>query len=82
MLTHTHNNNNINNKNTTTTSKKTKTVPAHEVLSMPSLSPTMTQGNIVEWKKAEGDAVAPGDVLAEGETDKASNEWEAQEEGF
>jgi pyruvate/2-oxoglutarate dehydrogenase complex dihydrolipoamide acyltransferase (E2) component len=40
------------------------------------------QGNISAWKKKEGDAIAPGDVLAEIETDKATMEWEAQEEGF
>lgn len=37
---------------------------------MPALSPTMSQGNIVAWKKAEGDQVAPGDILCEVETDK------------
>jgi hypothetical protein len=40
------------------------------------------QGNIAAWRKAEGDSVAPGDILAEIETDKATIEWEAQEEGF
>lgn len=37
---------------------------------MPSLSPTMNQGNIVAWKKKEGDSVQPGDILCEVETDK------------
>ncbi|QDZ20634.1 pyruvate dehydrogenase [Chloropicon primus] len=49
---------------------------------MPSLSPTMSQGNIAGWKKAEGDQVAAGDVLAEVETDKATIEWESVEEGY
>lgn len=40
------------------------------------------QGNIAAWRKAEGQAIAPGDVLAEVETDKATIEWEAQEEGY
>lgn len=40
------------------------------------------QGNIAAWRKNEGDSVAPGDILAEVETDKATIEWEAQEEGF
>jgi hypothetical protein len=40
------------------------------------------QGNIAAWRKAEGDSVQPGDILAEIETDKATIEWEAQEEGF
>lgn len=39
-------------------------------LPMPALSPTMSQGNIVTWKKKEGDQVAPGDILCEVETDK------------
>lgn len=57
-------------------------LPEHEKLSMPALSPTMAQGNIVSWKKKEGDSVQPGDIYCEVETDKASIEWEAQEEGF
>lgn len=40
------------------------------------------QGNIAAWRKSDGDTVAPGDILAEVETDKATIEWEAQEEGF
>jgi len=48
---------------------------------MPALSPTMTEGKIVNWMKAEGDAVASGDVLAEIETDKATMEIEAVDEG-
>ena len=56
--------------------------PPHEVMDMPALSPTMTTGNILVWKKAAGDEVAPGDVIAEVETDKATIEWEAQEEGI
>jgi pyruvate dehydrogenase E2 component (dihydrolipoamide acetyltransferase) len=42
----------------------------------------IAQGNIAAWRKNEGDAVNPGDILAEIETDKATIEWEAQEEGF
>ncbi|KAI8465211.1 MAG: dihydrolipoamide acetyltransferase [Monoraphidium minutum] len=57
-------------------------LPAHTQMLMPSLSPTMTQGNIAAWRKKEGATIAPGDVLAEVETDKATIEWEAQEEGF
>jgi len=48
---------------------------------MPALSPTMTEGNLAKWLKAEGDAVAAGDVLAEIETDKATMEVEAVDEG-
>jgi pyruvate dehydrogenase E2 component (dihydrolipoyllysine-residue acetyltransferase) len=48
---------------------------------MPALSPTMTEGNLARWLKREGDAVSAGDVLAEIETDKATMEIEAIDEG-
>ena len=51
-----------------------------EVL-MPALSPTMTEGKLASWLKKEGDAVKAGDVLAEIETDKATMEVEAVDEG-
>src|SRR3954452_22307876 len=53
---------------------------ASEVL-MPALSPTMTEGKIARWVKSEGEAVRAGDVLAEIETDKATMEVEAVDEG-
>src|SRR3954464_5512032 len=53
---------------------------ASEVL-MPALSPTMTEGKIARWIKSEGDPVRAGDVLAEIETDKATMEVEAVDEG-
>jgi len=48
---------------------------------MPALSPTMTEGNLAKWLKKEGDEVRSGDVLAEIETDKATMEVEAVDEG-
>ncbi|MBT3552724.1 MAG: pyruvate dehydrogenase complex dihydrolipoamide acetyltransferase [Rhodospirillaceae bacterium] len=48
---------------------------------MPALSPTMTEGTLARWLKAEGDAVASGDLLAEIETDKATMELEAIDDG-
>ena len=48
---------------------------------MPALSPTMEEGKLAKWLKAEGDAVKPGDVIAEIETDKATMEVEAADEG-
>ena len=48
---------------------------------MPALSPTMEKGNLSRWLKKEGDAIKPGDVLAEIETDKATMEVEAVDEG-
>lgn len=48
---------------------------------MPALSPTMTAGNLTKWTKKEGDKIKPGEVIAEIETDKATMEVEAVEEG-
>src|SRR5262252_4675531 len=48
---------------------------------MPALSPTMTEGNLTRWLKKEGDEVHSGDVIAEIETDKATMEFEAVDEG-
>ena len=48
---------------------------------MPALSPTMEEGNLAKWLKNEGDAVAAGDIIAEIETDKATMEVEAVDEG-
>jgi pyruvate dehydrogenase E2 component (dihydrolipoamide acetyltransferase) len=48
---------------------------------MPALSPTMEKGNLAKWLKKEGDKVKSGDILAEIETDKATMEYEAVDEG-
>ena len=48
---------------------------------LPALSPTMTEGNLAKWHKTEGDNVSAGDVIAEIETDKATMEVEAVDEG-
>ncbi|TXM92336.1 biotin/lipoyl-binding protein, partial [Methylobacterium sp. WL103] len=48
---------------------------------MPALSPTMEEGKLSKWLKKEGDAIKSGDVLAEIETDKATMEVEAIDEG-
>ncbi|OVA04464.1 Biotin/lipoyl attachment [Macleaya cordata] len=57
-------------------------LPPHQEIGMPSLSPTMTEGNIARWLKKEGDKVTPGEVLCEVETDKATVEMECMEEGY
>jgi pyruvate dehydrogenase E1 component beta subunit len=54
---------------------------ATEIL-MPALSPTMEEGTLAKWLKSEGDRVAAGDILAEIETDKATMEFEAVDEGI
>jgi pyruvate dehydrogenase E2 component (dihydrolipoamide acetyltransferase) len=56
--------------------------PEHQIIAMPALSPTMTQGAIGTWQKKPGDGIAQGDVLVEIETDKAQMDFECQEEGF
>lgn len=57
-------------------------LPRHTVLKMPALSPTMTAGNLAKWRKQPGDAITVGDVLCDIETDKASMEFEAVDDGF
>ena len=54
---------------------------ANQIL-MPALSPTMTEGKLSRWLKSVGDMVRPGDVIAEIETDKATMEVEAVDEGI
>ena len=53
---------------------------ATEIL-MPALSPTMEEGTLAKWMVSEGDTVASGDIIAEIETDKATMEFEAVDEG-
>lgn len=57
-------------------------LPPHQKLEMPNLSPTMEKGNIAKWLKKEGDSIKPGDILAQIETDKATVDFEMQEEGY
>ncbi|MVX48181.1 biotin/lipoyl-binding protein, partial [Rhodobacter sphaeroides] len=54
---------------------------ATEIL-MPALSPTMEEGTLAKWLKKEGDEVRSGDIIAEIETDKATMEFEAVDEGI
>ena len=49
---------------------------------MPQLSPTMTEGRLANWTKKEGDKVSAGDIIAEVETDKATMEVEATDDGI
>src|SRR5438552_8638673 len=50
-------------------------------IKMPKLSDTMTEGTLVSWKKKKGENVSAGEILAEIETDKATMEWEATDDG-
>jgi pyruvate dehydrogenase E2 component (dihydrolipoamide acetyltransferase) len=56
--------------------------PDHIKLEMPNLSPTMEKGNIGSWVAKIGDKVGPGDVICGIETDKATVDFEVQEEGY
>src|ERR1700676_5757317 len=65
----------------TSTSSREAGPPMPIQVLMPALSPTMEKGNLAKWHKKEGDAVKSGDVIAEIETDKATMEVEAVDEG-
>ncbi|KAL3671542.1 hypothetical protein V7S43_003461 [Phytophthora oleae] len=56
--------------------------PPHEVVGLPSLSPTMETGNMSKWNLKEGDAIAAGDIVCEIETDKAVVDYEATDDMF
>src|SRR5690349_8327597 len=69
---------------TADTAKRTRAifgVPMPIQVLMPALSPTMEKGNLAKWLKKEGDTIKSGDVIAEIETDKATMEVEATDEG-
>lgn len=53
-----------NNKMMTQYNMRSFSLPAHQKLEMPNLSPTMEKGNISKWLKKEGDSIKPGDILA------------------
>jgi len=69
-------------RNYTTTSALFKEYPPHTLFPMPALSPTMESGTISKWEKAEGQEFIAGDVLCSIETDKASVDYEAQDDGI
>eukprot|EP00548_Thalassiothrix_antarctica_P004426 CAMPEP_0194131824 /NCGR_PEP_ID=MMETSP0152-20130528/2483_1 /TAXON_ID=1049557 /ORGANISM="Thalassiothrix antarctica, Strain L6-D1" /LENGTH=228 /DNA_ID=CAMNT_0038826705 /DNA_START=26 /DNA_END=712 /DNA_ORIENTATION=+ len=57
-------------------------LPYHIVAGMPALSPTMEVGTLSSWSMKEGDSFGAGDVIAKIETDKASIDFEAQDDGY
>jgi pyruvate dehydrogenase E2 component (dihydrolipoamide acetyltransferase) len=57
-------------------------MPYHLVVGLPALSPTMSSGALAEWYVAEGDKFSAGDAVAKIETDKATIDFEAQDDGF
>ena len=57
-------------------------LPYHIVVGMPALSPTMETGTLTEWYVEEGGAFSAGESIAKIETDKASIDFEAQDDGY
>jgi len=57
-------------------------LPDHEVVGLPALSPTMETGTIAKWNKKEGDKITAGDIICEIETDKATVDFEAQDDSY
>ncbi|KAF2078510.1 hypothetical protein CYY_000135 [Polysphondylium violaceum] len=62
--------------------KSTKTYPPHKVVGMPALSPSMETGTIAGWSKKVGDQIKQGDILAQIETDKATMDFEYEDNGY
>jgi pyruvate dehydrogenase E2 component (dihydrolipoamide acetyltransferase) len=63
-------------------SSPSKSYPPHSVIGLPSLSPSMETGNLLAWKKKEGDQIKQGDIIAQIETDKSAMDFETTEEGY
>ncbi|KAJ8577575.1 hypothetical protein ON010_g1635 [Phytophthora cinnamomi] len=57
-------------------------LPDHEIVGLPALSPTMEVGTIAKWNKQEGDLISAGDVVCEVETDKAVVDYEATDDSY
>ncbi|XP_041427330.1 dihydrolipoyllysine-residue acetyltransferase component of pyruvate dehydrogenase complex, mitochondrial isoform X2 [Xenopus laevis] len=66
----------------TATGKRWYSLPPHQKVPLPALSPTMQMGTIARWEKKEGDKINEGDLIAEVETDKATVGFESLEEGY
>ncbi|CAF1095344.1 unnamed protein product, partial [Didymodactylos carnosus] len=60
----------------------TASLPSHQKLTLPALSPTMETGTLRSWSKQEGDKIVEGDIIAEIETDKTTLGFEVGEEGY
>ncbi|KUF80418.1 Dihydrolipoyllysine-residue acetyltransferase component of pyruvate dehydrogenase complex [Phytophthora nicotianae] len=63
-------------------SRSFSSYPDHEVIGLPSLSPTMETGNMSKWNMKEGDAISAGDIVCEIETDKAVVDYEATDDMY
>jgi pyruvate dehydrogenase E2 component (dihydrolipoamide acetyltransferase) len=57
-------------------------LPDHDVVGLPALSPTMEMGTIASWNKKEGDKITAGDIICQIETDKAIVDFEAQDDSY
>ncbi|KAL3674327.1 hypothetical protein V7S43_000282 [Phytophthora oleae] len=63
-------------------SRAFSSLPDHEIVGLPALSPTMEVGTIAKWNKQEGDLISAGDVVCEVETDKAVVDYEATDDSY
>jgi len=63
-------------------SSSSTSFPEHEVLGLPALSPTMETGIVSKWLKKQGEEIIAGDIICEVETDKATVDFEATDDGF
>lgn len=63
-------------------SRRSYSLPPHQKVPLPSLSPTMQAGTIARWEKKEGEKISEGDLIAEVETDKATVGFESLEECY
>ncbi|KAE8592623.1 hypothetical protein XENTR_v10018817 [Xenopus tropicalis] len=66
----------------TASGRRWYSLPPHQKVPLPALSPTMQMGTIARWEKKEGDKINEGDLIAEVETDKATVGFESLEEGY
>ncbi|XP_048418335.2 dihydrolipoyllysine-residue acetyltransferase component of pyruvate dehydrogenase complex, mitochondrial [Stegostoma tigrinum] len=66
----------------TATARRWYSLPPHQLVALPALSPTMQMGTIARWEKKEGDKINEGDLIAEVETDKATVGFESLEECY
>ena len=65
-----------------TSTASSDSFPEHEVLGLPALSPTMETGTVAKWLKKAGDEIIAGDIICEVETDKATVDFEATDDGY
>ena len=69
-------------RKTSTCRRWLSTYPPHEIIPMAALSPTMEVGGVARWAKHEGESIGAGEIIVEIETDKATIDFEAQDDSY